>query len=82
MFYYLLAFLACIRFAKPNLMAFLIFFNAAIMIKAHPWDRYVLPMVVAFWYLKSIDAADQFSIPWRQPSLKRQCKDLSSPEST
>lgn len=80
-FYYLLALLACVRFAKPNLMAFLIFFNADIMVKAHPWNRYVLPMLVAFWYLISLDAADQFSIPWRPLSLKRRSRDLSSPQS-
>ncbi|MEM6450524.1 MAG: hypothetical protein AAF703_09440 [Cyanobacteria bacterium P01_D01_bin.105] len=23
--------------------------------KAHPWDKYILPVVIIFWYLKSID---------------------------
>jgi hypothetical protein len=53
--YYSLSLLACVRFAKFNLMGLIIFFNALIMMKAFPWDRYVLPMAVAFWYLKSID---------------------------
>ena len=62
-FYYILALVACLRFAKPNLMGLFIFFNAAIMVKAHPWDRYVLPMVVVFWYLKSLDLVDQYPLP-------------------
>lgn len=52
--YYSLALLACIRFAKPDLMFWLVLFHAAMMTKALPWDRYVLPLVVVFWYLKSI----------------------------
>jgi hypothetical protein len=52
--YYGLALLACIRFAKPDLMFWIVAFHAAMMTKALPWDRYVLPLVVVFWYLKSI----------------------------
>jgi hypothetical protein len=33
------------------------------MIKAYPWDRYVLPLVVVFWYLKSIKFQEQ-SVGW------------------
>ena len=52
--YYGLALLTCLRFAKPDLLFWLVAFNALIMMKAIPWDRYVLPLVVVFWYLKSI----------------------------
>lgn len=52
--YYSLALLACIRFARPDLMFWLVAFHAAMMTKAIPWDRYVLPLAMAFWYLKSI----------------------------
>lgn len=52
--YYGLALLACLRFAKPDLLFWIVAFNALIMMKAIPWDRYVLPLAVAFWYLKSI----------------------------
>jgi hypothetical protein len=52
--YYGLALLTCLRFAKPDLLFWIVAFNALIMMKAIPWDRYVLPLVVAFWYLKSI----------------------------
>ncbi|MFQ4136061.1 ArnT family glycosyltransferase [Nodosilinea sp. PGN35] len=52
--YYGLALLTCLRFARPDLLFWLIVFNALIMMKAIPWDRYVLPLAVAFWYLKSL----------------------------
>ncbi|MEM6519499.1 MAG: hypothetical protein AAF722_09245 [Cyanobacteria bacterium P01_C01_bin.70] len=52
--YYGLALLACIRFAKPDLMFWIVIVHAAMMTKALPWDRYVLPLAVSFWYLKSI----------------------------
>ncbi|MGB3311765.1 MAG: hypothetical protein WA939_24805 [Nodosilinea sp.] len=52
--YYGLALLTCLRFSKPDLLFWLVAFNALIMMKAIPWDRYVLPLVVTFWYLKSI----------------------------
>ncbi|MBE9159344.1 hypothetical protein IQ265_21285 [Nodosilinea sp. LEGE 06152] len=52
--FYGLALLTCLRFAKPDLLFWIVAFNALIMMKAIPWDRYVLPLVVAFWYLKSI----------------------------
>ncbi len=57
--YYFLSLLTCIRFSRFSLTAVLVFFNALIMVKAHPWDRYALPMVVVFWYLKSLDLIDQ-----------------------
>lgn len=53
--FYSLALLTCLRFSKPDLFFWLVLFNALIMIKAWPWDRYVLPLVVVFWYLKSIN---------------------------
>jgi hypothetical protein len=70
-FYYVLSLLTCLRFSRLNLVTFLVFFNAAIMIKAYPWDRYVMPMVVAFWYLKSVGVADQLPLSLQVPNLKR-----------
>jgi hypothetical protein len=52
--FYSLALLACLRFSKPDLYFWLVLFNALIMMKALPWDRYALPLVIIFWYLKSI----------------------------
>lgn len=57
---YVLALLTCIRFYKPNLMTFIIFFNSLMMIKAFPWDKYVLSVAVIFWYLKSIDFEEKY----------------------
>ncbi|MGB3758873.1 MAG: hypothetical protein WBA07_21235 [Rivularia sp. (in: cyanobacteria)] len=59
--YYVLSLLACIRFSQLNLMSLIVLFNSLIMIKAYPWDRYVLPLVVVFWYLKSIRFQEQNS---------------------
>lgn len=57
--FYSLSLLACIRFSQPNLISLIVFFNSLIMVKAYPWDRYVLPLVVVFWYLKSIGFQEQ-----------------------
>jgi hypothetical protein len=55
MLFYSFALLAAIRFSKPDLLFWMVLFNALIMMKAIPWDRYVLPLVIMFWYLKSIN---------------------------
>lgn len=60
--FYVLALLACIRFSRPSLMLFVVLFNTLIMTKAYPWDKYVLPVAVFFWYLKSIELEDKFTI--------------------
>ena len=52
-FFYSLSLLTCIRFSQLNLMSLIIIFNSLIMIKAYPWDKYILPVVIIFWYLKS-----------------------------
>ncbi|NEQ31350.1 MAG: hypothetical protein F6K04_10135 [Leptolyngbya sp. SIO4C5] len=56
--FYLLALLACWRFAKLNLASWAIIFNCLIMMKAWQWDRYALPLIVILWYMKSIDQLD------------------------
>jgi hypothetical protein len=53
--FYSLALLTCIRFLRPNLISFMVLSNALIMMKAYPWDKYVLPLAVIFWYLKSVE---------------------------
>ncbi|MEO1126815.1 MAG: hypothetical protein AAFX95_22480 [Cyanobacteria bacterium J06639_16] len=65
-FLYSLSWLACVRFCQPNLISFIVLFNSLIMFKAFPWDRYVLPLAVAFWYLKSTGLVDQFNIFQKQ----------------
>ncbi|MGB7445357.1 MAG: hypothetical protein WA919_30150 [Coleofasciculaceae cyanobacterium] len=60
--FYVLAFLACVRFSKVNLAFWILLMNTGIMLKAYPWDKYVLPLLVVFWYLKSIQLLDS-SVP-------------------
>lgn len=57
--FYILAFLACLRFSQLNLAFWLLFVNCGLMLKAYPWDKYLLPLLVVFWYLKSINALEQ-----------------------
>lgn len=59
--FYLLALIACIRFSQPNLIQLCIFFHCIIMMKAHYWSKYVLPLSVVFWYLKSLGLEDGYS---------------------
>lgn len=58
---YGLSLLACLRFSRPNLMLFIVLFNSLLMIKAYPWDKYILPLAVAFWYWQSVGAEKNFS---------------------
>ena len=60
--FYALSLLACIRFSQPNLLFFCILFNCIIMMKAHYWSKYVLPLSVVFWYLKSLGLEDRWNI--------------------
>jgi hypothetical protein len=56
--FYSLALLAGLRFSKPDLFFWLILFTSLIMVKAWPWDCYVLPLAVVFWYMRSINYPD------------------------
>ena len=55
---YFLALLACVRFSRINLAFWALLMNCGLMMKAHQWDKYVLPLLVTFWYLKSVGALD------------------------
>lgn len=50
---YILALLACWRFSRLDLAFWMVLFNTLIMMKAFPWDRYALPLLVVLWYLQS-----------------------------
>ncbi|GAB4366856.1 MAG: hypothetical protein Kow00121_04610 [Elainellaceae cyanobacterium] len=56
--FYCLALLVCLRFSKINLAFFVLLVCAGLMMKAYPWDKYALPLLVVFWYFKSIDVLD------------------------
>jgi DIE2/ALG10 family len=57
--FYVLTLITCIRFSRINLAFWIVWINFGLMIKAYPWDKYLLPLLVVFWYLKSIDALDE-----------------------
>lgn len=57
--FYGLSLLACIRFSTPTLMSIIVIFQTIIMMKAYPWDKYVLPVAVFFWYLKAYGLEDK-----------------------
>ena len=59
--FYFLSLLALIRFSQPNLMLLCLLFNCSILMKAHYWSKYVLPLAIVFWYLKSLRLEQQFS---------------------
>ena len=78
--FYGLALIACIRFSEPNLMQICILFHCIIMMKAHYWSKYVLPLSVVFWYLKSLGLEDEFDFKnvvqnW---SVNRKRRELAS----
>ncbi|NET30810.1 MAG: hypothetical protein F6K19_02245 [Cyanothece sp. SIO1E1] len=60
--FYGLALLTCLRFSRINLTLWILLMNFLVMMKAYPWDKYVLPLLVVYWYLKAIDCFDQDAI--------------------
>ena len=55
---YGLALVAVIRFAHFNLAFWILLMSCGIMLKAYPWDKYLLPILVVFWYFKAINQLD------------------------
>ena len=82
--FYGLCLLACVRFSRLNLMTCLVLFNGLIMMKAISWDKYVLPLVVIFWYLKSIGLEEGFSMlkAWRPTLSSQRAGDMRTTEAT
>lgn len=70
--FYGLSLLACIRFSRPDLISLIVFFNGLIMIKAYPWDKYILPLAVVFWYLKSINFDGRLTFSKTRPTADSQ----------
>jgi hypothetical protein len=56
--FFVLAWFACIRFSRINLSFWILLVSTVLMMKAYPWDKYTLPVLVVFWYLKSIGKLD------------------------
>ncbi len=61
-FLYSLSLLTCLRFSQPNLISLVVLFNSLIMMKAYPWEKYIMPLAVVFWYLKSLGLEDKFTL--------------------
>ena len=83
--FYGLALLACIRFTEPSLIAVVVLFQTIIMTKAYPWDKYVLPVAVFFWYLKSLDLEKTFNLDSKDNpaiALKINSNKAKSPKKT
>ncbi|BDA72033.1 hypothetical protein CAL7716_061990 [Calothrix sp. PCC 7716] len=58
--YYVLALIAILRFSHRFDIAFwILLVNCVLMMKAFPWDKYLLPLLIVFWYLKSINSLHQ-----------------------
>ncbi|MEM9092946.1 MAG: hypothetical protein AAGC93_30000 [Cyanobacteria bacterium P01_F01_bin.53] len=43
------------RFSQTNLSLWLVLYHILIMMKAFPWDKYTLPILVLLWFLKAHD---------------------------
>ena len=70
---FVLALLACFRFARLDLAFWLLLMNSLIMLKAFPWDKYALPLLVVLWYLKSTGRLDrQAAVSLRKNTELRQ----------
>ena len=41
------------RFSRVNLSFWLVLYHVLIMMKAFPWDKYTLPILVVLWFLKA-----------------------------
>lgn len=64
--FYVLALITCWRFNRITIASWILLFYGLIMTKAFPWDRYALPVIIIFWYLKSMNALEwQRFIDWR-----------------
>lgn len=58
--FYFLALLTLIRFSnRINLAFWIVLVNSVLMMKAYPWDKYLLPLLIIFWYLKSMSILDE-----------------------
>jgi len=57
--FYFFAWLACVRFARPNFVSWMILSNAVLMIAVFSaWEKYALPLLVCLWFLRSTDRLD------------------------
>lgn len=56
---YFLGLLAFLRFSRINLAFWIILMHCGLMMKAYPWDKYMLPLLVVLWFFKSRKILDK-----------------------
>jgi hypothetical protein len=57
---YSLGLLAFLRFSyRINLTFWIVLMHCGLMLKAYPWDKYILPVLIILWYLKSRKLLDR-----------------------
>ncbi|MDB9526051.1 hypothetical protein PN498_08640 [Oscillatoria sp. CS-180] len=76
--FYGLALLTCWRFYSVNLTFWMVLFNAGIMLKAFPWDKYALPLIVILWFLKAKEPAHIVEIRPEQSQSNSSAEQLVS----
>ena len=81
--YFVLAWLTCVRFARIDLGFWLIFTNIAIMMYSTGWDKYLLPVLAAFWYLGPANGSCGPPLLWCDEASERRDDPLAlaGPES-
>jgi hypothetical protein len=52
-YFYALSLIAAWRFVQFNLSFWLVLCHVLIMMKAYPWDKYALPILLILWFLKA-----------------------------
>jgi len=60
--FYILALTACLRFLSFDLESFFVLSNGLVMLKSHiAWDKYLLPLIVALWFLNAYEKKETLS---------------------
>lgn len=51
---FLPALVATVRFSRPGLSFWLVAMHLAVMLKAFPWEKYLIPLLVSLWCVKCL----------------------------
>ena len=76
--YCLACLLTIVRFSKLSLLSLMVITNTIIMTKVYPWDKYLWPFVVVFWYLKATQPNEEFISTEHYAQKDNVSKDLNS----
>lgn len=50
------------RFSQVNLSFWVVLYHSLIMMKAFPWDKYTLPVLIVLWFLKTQPSISKYSL--------------------